>query len=206
MDETDRLVTRLRQGDEAAFAALYGAHNDALVRLAHAITGSRATAEEVVQDSWLAIIRGIDGFEGRASLRNWIFRIVSNKARSRARRDGRIQPLHAASDKTGSLDDRFAADGSWIEPPALWDEITPERILAGRQAWQQVLTIIDNLPPIQQAILSLLEGGKLPAADIAALLDISPGNVRVQLHRARETIRDRIDRDLSPAKRMKKDP
>ncbi len=206
MDKTDQLIERLKQSDEAAFAAIYGIHNDAMVRLAHAITANRASAEEIAQDSWLAIIKGIDGFQGRASLRNWIFKITANKARSRARRDGRSRPLNAAAHAGESPDDRFTADGSWAEPPALWDEITPERILAGRQAWQQVLAIIDDLPPMQQAILSLMEGGRMPAAEIAALLDTSAGNVRVQLHRARETIRDRIDRDLSSEGRMKKDP
>jgi len=198
MPDEAALLARLLCGDEAAFTELFRLHNPSIVRLAHAITGSRASAEEISQETWLAVINGIDGFENRASLRNWIFRIASNKARSRSRRDGRTVSLGQESDNSAALsDDMFQKNGSWKHPIALWDDITPERILAGRQAWKQVSLIIDTLPPVQQAILTLLQGEKLSAGEIATLLGTTPGNVRVHLHRAREAIRRRLDRQLA---------
>jgi len=194
----------IRAGNEAAFSLAYGALNPSLLRLAHAITGSRATAEEVAQETWMTIIDGDAGFKHRASFKNWVFAILSNKARNRARRDGRtvsLEPEGSTCDsETEPYAPRFNASGRWSEPPRLWDEITPERVLAGRQVLHIVQEIIQSLPAAQQAILDLLEKEKLTSSEIGDLLDLSEGNVRVHLHRARETIRRELERHISEKK------
>ncbi|NOX40056.1 MAG: RNA polymerase sigma factor [Alphaproteobacteria bacterium] len=199
------LHTRLLGGDETAFTEAYASLNPSMVRVAGAIVGSNATAEEVAQETWLAVIGGLTKFEGKSSFKNWVFAILSNKARTRAKRDGRNVALVLEPDEDDSaqntLNARFNADGTWSDPPALWEEITPERILAGRQTWQIVRGIIDKLPPAQQAILSLLEGEKLSAGEIASMLGLSQGNVRVHLHRARERIRQTLEREIAASKK-----
>jgi len=200
MSDSD-LRDRLISGDEQAFAELYGKLNPSLLRVATALTGSRATAEEVAQETWLAVINGIDNFEGRASLKNWIFRILTNKSRTRASRDGRFSQLAdgdapANSDGDG-FSDQFTATGSWAPAPALWDEITPERTLAGREVWKIVTDAIDSLPPVQQAILGMCQAEKSSASEIACLLDLTEGNVRVHLHRARDRIRTILDQKMA---------
>lgn len=199
------LHTRLLGGDESAFAKVYASLNPSLLRVAQAIVGSNATAEEVAQETWLAVIGGLAKFEGKASFKNWVFAILTNKARTRAKRDGRNVALVLEPDEDDSAQNtlyaRFDTDGTWSDPPALWEEITPERILAGRQTWQIVRGIIDKLPPAQQAILSLLEGEKLSAGEIASMLGLSQGNVRVHLHRARERIRQTLEREIAASKK-----
>ena len=191
---------QLLSGDEAAFTDVYTALNPPMLRLAAAITGSSATAEEVAQDTWMAVLAALDRFEGKSSFKNWVFAILSNKAKTRARRDGRNVALllepenHDAA--TNALNQRFNATEKWSNPTELWDEITPERILAGRESWQRVKDITASLPPVQQAILELMEGEKIPAAEIGMLLGLSTGNVRVHLHRARERIRQVLEQDM----------
>jgi len=194
MSDTE-LYARLALGDEDAFADLFAALDPSLARVATAITGNRAIAEEVTQETWMAVIAGIDKFEGKASLKNWIFAILSNKARTRARREGRTQSLDLPpeGDDADLPAHAFRPNGSWAEPPALWDEITPERTLAGREAWRIVTAAITTLPATQQAILDLMQGEKIPASEVAMILGLSEGNVRVHLHRARERIRRVLD-------------
>lgn len=185
---TAPLHTRILAGDEAAFVDLFKQLNPNLIRVAHSITGNRASAEEVAQETWLAVLEKLHSFKGEAPLHHWILRIASNKARTRGTRDARTAPL-APPDPKG----QFTDAGTWAEPPSMWDEITPERLLAGRQTWQRVCDVIQTLPAMQQAILSLLEQEKMSAADCAEILATTPANVRVHLHRAREKIRQTLD-------------
>jgi RNA polymerase sigma factor (sigma-70 family) len=191
------LYERLLAGDEAAFSEVYAALTPSMIRVARAITGNHATAEEVGQETWLAVVQGLEGFKGKASLRTWIFSILTNKARTRAKRDGRnlslvLQP--DAKDEDGdALKARFGPTGSWTDPPELWDELTPERILNGQQVWELVRQTIKTLPDAQQAILGLVQGRQLSTAEIAGILELSPGNIRVHLHRARERIRRALE-------------
>src|SRR3954449_9755172 len=136
-DEPDFLA-RLRRGDERAYRSLIRRFHYSLVGVATSIIGSRAQAEEVVQDAWLAVFAGIDRFEGRSSLVTWVFSIVLNRARTRASREGRVVGLPSVmvgTDPGGRAVDAtaFKPDGHWIELPRLWDEISPERIVGGRQ-------------------------------------------------------------------------
>lgn len=190
-DET-RLVRLLAEGDRAAFEYVYRKHNAALIRVGSGIVQSRATAEEVAQDTWLAVLRNIGGFEGRSSLAGWIFTILINKARTRARRDGRS----VSFDETGTEDNLAAAfdgRGRWKDMPELWDEMTPERIIAGRNVMAHVGAAIETLPAGQRAVLVMRTQQGLEPAEICAALGISDGNMRVLLHRARLGVRAALD-------------
>ncbi|MCO8143903.1 sigma-70 family RNA polymerase sigma factor [Rhodovulum tesquicola] len=190
-DET-RLRTLLAAGDRAAFERLYRQHNGAMIRVCTAIVGNRAAAEEVVQDGWIAILQNIGGFEGRASLAGWMFAIVLNKAKSRARRDGRSVSFDAGGEEN-SLAAAFDGRGRWKDMPELWDEVTPERILAGRRVLDHVTAAIEALPPAQRAVIVLRGQQGLDAAEVCAALGISEGNMRVLLHRARLAVRAALD-------------
>jgi RNA polymerase sigma-70 factor (ECF subfamily) len=196
-DEPEFLA-RLRRSDEQAYRLLIRRFHGTLVGLATSIIGSRAQAEEVVQDAWLAVFSGIGAFEGRSSLATWVFSIVLNRARTRATREGRLVGLPALMEGT-SPDGRavdvsaFKPDGHWIETPRLWDEISPERIIGGRQLWDHVMEAIDRLPAGQRAVITLRDMEGCEAEEVCTLLSISAENQRVLLHRARGRVRQTID-------------
>ena len=195
-------LARLRRGEHAAFRELIRRFHGSLVGVAASIIGSRAQGEEVVQDAWLAVFSGIGAFEGRSSLTTWVFSIVLNRARTRASREGRLVGLPALLDSgptDGEAAERavplaaFQPDGHWREAPALWDELNPERIVAGRQLWDHVQEAIERLPPGQRAVIILRDMEGRSAEEACALLAISAENQRVLLHRARGRIRRTID-------------
>jgi RNA polymerase sigma-70 factor (ECF subfamily) len=188
------LPARLKNGDPSAFEEIFTALNSTLIRVAASITGNRATAEEVTQETWLAVIENLGTYRGDAPLRHWILRILSNKARTRATRDGKTEPLDTFQ---VGFPDQFTESGDWAVAPSLWEEITPERILSGRQTWELVQEEIRNLPSSQQAVLSLFEHEKMSSGECAEILGMTPANVRVQLHRAREKIRQVLDAEAS---------
>jgi RNA polymerase sigma-70 factor (ECF subfamily) len=191
-------LARLRQGDSGAYRILVRRFHASLVRFAASIIGSHAQAEEVVQDAWLAVYAGVGRFEGRSSLVTWIFSIVVNRARTRVSREGRLVGLGALMEGTppngrGVPLTEFKPDGHWAEVPKLWDELDPERIVAGRQLWDHVQTVIDRLPAGQRAVILLRDMEGRDAEETCALLEISAENQRVLLHRARSRIRQEID-------------
>jgi RNA polymerase sigma-70 factor (ECF subfamily) len=191
-------LARLRRGDETAYRVLIRRFHGSLTGLAASIIGSRAQAEEVVQDAWLAVFSGVGGFEGRSSIVTWVFSIVLNRARTRASREGRLVGLPALMEGTpagGRAVDasEFKPDGHWIEAPRLWDEISPERVVGGRQLWDHVMEAIDRLPAGQRAVIILRDLEGCEAEEACTLLDISPENQRVLLHRARGRVRQAID-------------
>jgi RNA polymerase sigma-70 factor (ECF subfamily) len=186
------LVALLVAGDRCAFEQIYRKHNASLIRVATGIVQSRATAEEVAQDAWIAVLRNIGGFEGRSSLAGWVYSILINKSRTRARRDGRS----VSFDDEGEDDNLAAAfdgRGRWKDMPDLWEELTPERILAGRSAMDQVNAAIETLPPGQRSVIILRAQQGLETDEVCAALGISEGNMRVLLHRARLAIRAALD-------------
>lgn len=187
-DDDAALVRRLVAGERAAIETVYRRHNGAMIRVATGITGNLATAEEVAQDSWLSVLTKIGGFEGRSSLAGWIFTILVNKARSRARRDGRMVSFDAGGEEDG-LAAAFDGRGHWKSLPDLWDEVTPERILSGRRAIDLVTEAIDALPAGQRAVIEMRGRLGMEATEVAAVLGITEGNMRVLLHRARLTVR-----------------
>ena len=191
-------LERLRNGDQGAYRSLIRRFHGSLVGVASSIIGSRAQADEVVQDTWLAVFSNIGRFEGRSSLSTWLFSIVLNRARTRISREGRTVALPAILDgsqpgERGVDASAFKADGHWIEAPRLWDEISPERIVGGRQLWQHVQEAIEKLPAGQRAVIILRDMEGKESEEICALLAISPENQRVLLHRARARIRKAVD-------------
>lgn len=191
-------LARLRNGDQGAYRSLIRRFHGSLVGVASSIIGSRAQAEEVVQDTWLAVFSNIGRFEGRSSLSTWLFSIVLNRARTRISREGRTVALPAILDGSQpgerAVDAAaFKADGHWIEAPRLWDEIDPERIVGGRQLWQHVQEAIEKLPTGQRAVIILRDMEGKESEEICALLAITPENQRVLLHRARARIRAAVD-------------
>ena len=194
-DETG-LLADLVSGDRAAFEIMYSRHNFAMVRLATAILHNRASAEEVTQDAWVSVLRNIGKFEGRSSLAGWIFTILTNTARSRAKRDGRSISFDQDGNE-GGLAAAFDGRGRWKDMPELWEEITPERIVAGRSILEHVTTAIEALPPSQRAVLALRGQQGLEAAEVCAILEISEGNMRVLLSRARFALRSALDQLLN---------
>ena len=191
-NQTD-LLQRLVAGDRAAFEGVYRRHNAGMVRFATAILRNRASAEEIVQEAWIAVLRNIGGFEGRSSLAGWIFTILANKARTRARRDGLNVSLDTSANDD-RFDDAFDGRGRWRDMPELWDEMTPERIVDGRQILEHVSDAIDHLPPAQRAVLVLRGQQGLEAEVVCEILGITQGNMRVLLHRARMSLRQSLDR------------
>jgi RNA polymerase sigma-70 factor (ECF subfamily) len=187
----------LRAGDAGAYRRLIRRFHFSLVGTATAIIGSRAQAEEVVQDAWLAAFSGISRFEGRSSLASWLFAIVLNRARTRAGRERRLVALPALEGGEGEERavplDRFQPDGHWTEPPRLWDELDPERVIAGRQLLAHVQAAIEALPAGQKAVIILRDLEGQSAEDACALLGISAENQRVLLHRARGRVRRAVE-------------
>jgi RNA polymerase sigma-70 factor (ECF subfamily) len=187
-------LAALRVGDERAFRRLIRRYHNSLIGVAQGIIGSRAQAEEVVQDSWLAVFRSISRFEGRSSLAGWIFTIVMNRARTRIASEGRTVALPGLDGVERAVDtNQFQPDGHWIELPALWDVLDPERIIGGRQLWVLVQEAIDVLPAGQKAVIILRDIENRTAEEACELLGVSAENQRVLLHRARGRVRATID-------------
>jgi RNA polymerase sigma-70 factor, ECF subfamily len=201
--DAEDFVARLRRGDQSAFRTLIAQHHAGLVRLARSFCKIEATAEEVVQDAWLAVVTGLDSFTADSPLRSWIAAIVVNKAKTRAVRDARVSnfsDLQSTFDgeDTGFDPDRFASDGAWLQPPQHWQGVTPERIVAGRQLAAHVGEQIELLPPNQRAVVLLRDVQGLDPKEICATLQISEGHLRVLLHRARTRLRAAVDGLVTP--------
>lgn len=191
-------LARLRQGEPEAYRVLITRFHGSLTGVAASIIGSRAQAEEVVQDAWLAVFSGIGRFEGRSSLTTWLFSIVLNRARTRIGRESRLTGLPDLMEGTPPGEravplSAFTPDGHWQEAPRLWDEISPERIVGGKQLWDHVAAAIERLPAGQRAVIILRDMEGRDADETCALLGLTPENQRVLLHRARGRIRQTID-------------
>jgi RNA polymerase sigma-70 factor, ECF subfamily len=187
VDPDARLLAGLRAGDEAAFVELVRRYSPALLRLAQAYVPSRAVAEEVVQDTWLGVVRGIDRFEGRSTVKTWLFRIAANRARTRGAREPRTLPL-GDWDEGPSVDpDRFlpADHPKW---PHHW-AVEPLQIVETAETIAHVRDAIDRLPPMQRAVITLRDVQGWDGADVCDALELSEGNQRVLLHRARSRVR-----------------
>lgn len=195
------LVQRLREGDEDAFVALVERLQQQMLRVAQMYVSSRSVAEEVVQDSWMAVLRGIDRFEGRSSLQTWIFRIVANQAKTRGQRESRSVPFSSmprAESVEGAVDpswfhgpgDRFP--GGWVTFPQSWSNVPEDRLLGG-ETLEVVRTAIEELPSKQAAVIRMRDVLGLPAGEVCNALELSETNQRVLLHRARSRVRRAVD-------------
>ena len=194
------LVARLRARDESAFAELVARYGASMRRLALSFVRSAAVADEVVQEAWLGVLRGIDRFEGRSSLKTWIFRILANTAKTRGERERRSVPFSSLEGEAGgdepSVDpDRFLGDGAWATPPVRWDGAPEARLLAA-ETRAVIDAAIAALPPGQRAVISLSDVEGWPAAEIRNVLGLTETNQRVLLHRARSKVRAALEEYL----------
>jgi len=191
VDGDAALVERVRGGDEAAFAELVRRYQPRLLRLAEATVGNRAVAEEACQDTWLAVVRGVDRFEGRSSFKTWLFRVLLNRARTNATREQRAG--HATR---GDVDvEEFDANGAWAVPPVPWSDQVDDRLVAEHLA-QRVHDLLPALPDQQRQVVVLRDVEGLDAADVAHLLGITDGNQRVLLHRGRARLRELLAAEM----------
>lgn len=209
VDDEAEVLGRLRRGDEATFARLVVELSPALLRLASVHVPSRAVAEEVVQDTWLAVVAGVDRFEGRSMLRTWIFRILLNRARSTGAREQRTLPFSSAwRDERGPAvpPERFHsrrgpdAPGSWAAPPVPWDE-RPEDAVVSVEVRQGIERAVAALPTRQREVVTTRDLLGLDADEVCELLDLSAGNQRVLLHRGRSRVRAVLEAHLGEDRR-----
>jgi RNA polymerase sigma-70 factor (ECF subfamily) len=193
MDGDQSLVDRLRAGDEGAFAELVGRYQAGLLRLAVATVNSRAVAEEVTQDTWLAVVRGVDRFEGRSSFKTWLFHILLNRARSAAGREQR------AGRPDDDIEERFDASGAWTSPPEPWSDDVDDRVVAAHLAIR-VRQLLPELPDPQRQVVVLRDVEGVAPADVSSLLGITDGHQRVLLHRGRARLRALLADEVGEAR------
>jgi RNA polymerase sigma-70 factor (ECF subfamily) len=202
----DQLLDALRAGDEGAFAALVREYHPSLVRVARIYVSTQAAAEEVAQETWLGVLNGLSRFEGRSSLKTWIFRILSNIAKTRAVRDGRTLPFSALQDPgrvpESAVDpDRFLDPehprwpGHWALKPEPW----PEDALLSAETRERLAEAIEALPATQRAVISLRDVEGWSSDEVRNALDLSETNQRVLLHRARSKVRAALESYLEQA-------
>jgi RNA polymerase sigma-70 factor, ECF subfamily len=200
----DSELAALRAGDEGAFQSLIQRYHGPMLRLAMTYVADRGVAEDVVQETWLTCLRSLDRFEGRSSLKTWIFGIVINIARSRRRKESRILPFASFWRRDGAEGNRptvdqsrFGSDGMWRDGPHSWDNL-PESKVLGDETLQHVRAAIDALPPKQREVILLRDVAGFEAGEVSALLGISAANGRVRLHRARAAVRQSLEEYLHP--------
>ena len=208
VDSEAVLLTRLRDGDEQAFRTLVERYHPTMLRVARTHVRDAQAAEEVVQETWLAVVKGLDRFEERSTLKTWLFRILVNRANTRGAREARSTPFSALATADASEDehavdpDRFQnADGSypghWATPPSHWEALPDERLLS-QETLETVAAAIETLPPAQREIIRLRDVEGWDSDEVCELLELSHGNQRVLLHRARSKVRAALEAYLTP--------
>jgi RNA polymerase sigma-70 factor (ECF subfamily) len=201
------LVEALRRGDEQAFTELVARHHSALLRLAMSYVATREQAEDAVQETWMGVLSGIDRFEGRSSLKTWVFRILVNRAKTKGVRERRSVPFSSlegdGDEHEPSVDpDRFQSGtklaGFWAAPPESWAGIPEDRLLSG-----ETRSVVDEavaaLPDMQRAVITLRDIKGLTAQEACDVLGVTEANQRVLLHRARSKVRARLEDYLASA-------
>jgi RNA polymerase sigma-70 factor, ECF subfamily len=201
-----QLLHALRAGDEGAFAALVREYHPSLVRIARTYVSTTVAAEEVAQETWLGVLNGLDRFEGRSSLRTWIFRILTNIAKTRAVRDRRSLPFSSlgeeADEEEPAVDpDRFMPPGErwaghWKSYPERWGDLPEERLLSD-ETLGRVQEAIDLLPPAQRQVITLRDVEGWGSEEVCSALELSETNQRVLLHRARSKVRQALEAYLA---------
>lgn len=204
------LLEALRQGDENAFSTVVDQYSGSLLRLALAYVPSRAVAEEVVQETWLSVLEGVGRFEGRSSFKTWLFRILTNRAKTRGQRESRYAPFPSRpgagedGEEPAVEPDRFVKTGAlidhWVSPPGTWDEETPERLLLSKEGRLQIDKAIETLPLTQRQVITLRDIEGLPSQEVCNILEVTETNQRVLLHRARSRVRRHLEQYLDDTK------
>lgn len=198
--ESPAFLASLRAGLAAAWSALLAALHGPLLRLARTFV-PEAFAEEVVQETWVAVFEGLAGFQGRSSLRGWIFQILANRARTRGEREGRSRPFSSLAGAEGddgpAVDPaRFTASGGWSAPPVEADVQTPERLAADRQLVGHLARALEAVPEAQRTVVMLRDVEGLSAPEACAILGITETHQRVLLHRGRSRLRAALEQHL----------
>jgi len=202
----DTLIARLKRGDEGAFDELVNQQHGMLIRMAMGYVADREVAEEVVQDTWLAVIESLNRFEGRSSLRTWVCGILIHKAKDRGVREKRHTTFSAFESYDDDNDDavdpsRFQQTGEWAGhwafPPQPWDDRTPEKLMASKQAVDSMQRAIEALPATLKEVLILRDVEGVEAKEVCEMLNITETNLYVRLHRARERVRVAVETYLS---------
>ena len=201
------LVARLRAGDESAFIALVDAHHAMMIRFARGFVRDRATAEEVVQDAWVGVLQGLTSFEGRSSLKSWIFTIVANRAKTRGIREARSTPFSASAAQEASGTEPAVDPVRFRPPGAEWPGHGQRRRNPGVEIrrlaccepkpWRRLGTLSDSLPPAQRAVVTLRDVTGHSSESVCNILGITETNMRVLLHRGRSKIRGELERYFS---------
>jgi RNA polymerase sigma-70 factor (ECF subfamily) len=200
----DALVAGLRAGDETAFLTLIRRHQAPMLRVARAYVSSHATAEDVVQETWLAVLRGVDGFDGRSSLKTWLYRILINRAKTAGQRDRRCvpdsqfgppesdgsEPAVAARHFLDALDPQWPQH--WKQPPLPWERSVEDRLVTS-ETIGVVGDAINDLPPGQRLVVTLRDVECWTAQEVCRVLGLAETNQRVILHRARSKVRQRLE-------------
>jgi RNA polymerase sigma-70 factor (ECF subfamily) len=199
--EDSALIERLLAGDEATFARLVDEYHGRLLRLARSFVKDQATAEEVVQETWEGVLKGLRSFEGRAALKTWIFRILVNRAKTRGVREARSVPFSELGDSDEPTEPavdpaRFRSDGMWADPPRRWEDDTPESVLLRGEVRQRLEQAIEELPPRQRMVLVLRDIEGVAAEEVCNILEIAETNQRVMLHRARSALHRALEQYL----------
>jgi RNA polymerase sigma-70 factor (ECF subfamily) len=194
LDEDGELLARLRAGDEQAFVLLVARHHATMLRIACSFVSSTSVAEEVVQDTWLGVLRGLDGFAGRSSFKTWLLRILVNRARSTGVREHRSV---AVGDVAPAVDrGRFDASGAWMSPPQHWVEDSDDRLLA-EALTERIQTALGELPARQREVIMLRDVDGLSGHEVCEVLEISEVNQRVLLHRGRSHLRQALESEMA---------
>lgn len=200
-NEESELVEALRRGDERAFEALVEEHHAAMLRVALIYTGDERLAEEAIQETWIGVLRGLDKFEGRSSLKTWMFSILINRAKSIGEREGRHIPLaiDAPDDEGPSVPrERFKPDDDprwprhWLEAPPSWNNLPEDRLLSD-ETLEHIEQAIAALPASQREVITLRDIEQWTAEEVCNVLGISQTNQRVLLHRARSRVRAALE-------------
>jgi RNA polymerase sigma-70 factor (ECF subfamily) len=204
--DDELLLAAVRRGDEGAFALLIDRYHLSLVRIATLFVRDRGVAEDVAQETWIGVLRGLGRFEGRSSFRTWLFGILANQARRRGERERRLIPFSALAQPSGAdaepavEPDRFLPAGHewaghWASAPAAWSS-TPEDTLLSGEMRQEIARAIAELPPNQQAVITLRDVEGWDSAEVCNVLRLTPTNQRVLLHRARSRVRQTLEQYL----------
>jgi RNA polymerase sigma-70 factor (ECF subfamily) len=191
--ETDvELLNRLRGGDEEAFVTLVTRYQPSMLRLAGSLVSNQAVAEEAVQDTWMGVVRGLERFEGRSSLKTWLFHILVNRARSASSREHH----HASMETLHTVDPgRFDPQGQWADPLDDWTEVSENRLDA--TVWAPVLrSALEGLPSRQRLVVMLRDIEGLTNDEVCSVLEVSSGNQRILLHRGRARLRECLEAKL----------
>lgn len=202
----DVVVAALRAGDEAMFATLLDTWSRGMLWLARTHVSTNDSAEEIVQDTWLAVVRGIGGFEGRSSVKTWVYRILVNTAKKRGMRENRTVPWSSVFEQERPTVDRSRFQGGddplpghWKELPAAWP--TPEGEVLAAEVRGRIAAALAELPPRQRAVITLRDVEGCTSEEVCEILEISAANQRVLLHRARASVRGQLEDYFETARR-----